>query len=341
MTEGAGAESWPQGIWAAVPTPFLPDHGLDLDGIAQNVRHFRDALGLAGIFCNGLMGEGWSLTLDERRQVLEATLAAAGGALAIGVVTTHGSVAETLELSRHAAATGADHIVLMRPAGLFSSDELGDFVRLVAQAATCKVVLFDSAAQSGGYPSGIIRQLAEEGLIRAVKCTRSADAIGALRAECGRALTICDPYEAHALANLVRYGASVLYADPEPYLYQTAQLQLVRRYFDDHRGGDFNAMIAHHAQLEPLRLVYERWVQMPLMRAVGPDATDARRADQRGAEALVPPPRLGSRPRPAAAARTHGGPGGRARRRPRCGIRQGLPCAAAVGRPVAGQYAAI
>ena len=41
--------NWPQGIWAAVPTPFLADESLDLEGIAHNVRHFRDGLGLAGI----------------------------------------------------------------------------------------------------------------------------------------------------------------------------------------------------------------------------------------------------------------------------------------------------
>jgi hypothetical protein len=39
----------------------MPDESLDLAGIAKNVRHFRDALGLKGIFCNRLMGEGWSL----------------------------------------------------------------------------------------------------------------------------------------------------------------------------------------------------------------------------------------------------------------------------------------
>ena len=263
---GRQTESWPQGIWAAVPTPFLADQGLDLAGIAQNIRHFRDALGLAGIFCNGLMGEGWSLSTAERRQVLETMVAAADGALPIGVVTTHASIAETLELSRHAAAAGADHIVLMRPAGLFSSDEIADFVRLNSDAVACRVVLFDSDAQSGGYPSSVIRQLAEEGRIHAVKCTRNADAIAALRAECDGAVAICDPYESHALANLVRFGHRVLYADPEPYLYQVSGVHLIRGYFEDHQRGEFGAMIEQHARLEPLRLIYERWIQMPLMR---------------------------------------------------------------------------
>jgi 4-hydroxy-tetrahydrodipicolinate synthase len=268
MAQAAGScatLSWPAGIWAAVPTPFLADQSLDLAGIAHNVRHFRDALGLAGIFCNGLMGEGWLLSVAERRQILETMVAGAGGSLPIGVVATHGSATETLELSRHAAKVGADHIVLMRPVGLFSLEEILAFVRLISDAVACKVVLFDSEAQSGGYPSSVIRQLAEEGRIHAVKCTRNADAIAALRAECGKAVTVCDPYESHALSNLVRFGHRALYADPEPYLYKVPGAQLIRDYFEDHRRGEFGSMIERHARLEPLRRVYERWIQMPLM----------------------------------------------------------------------------
>lgn len=256
---------WPRGIWAAVPTPFRADESLDLPGIAANVRHFR-ALGLAGLFCNGLMGEGWSLSMAERRQILETMVAAAEGAMPIGVVTTHGSVGETLEFSRHAALSGADHVVLMRPPGLFSGYELADMVRMIADAVECRLVLFDSEAQSGGYPSAVIRRLAEEGRIHAVKCTRNGDAIAALRAECGDVVAICDPYEDHALSNLQRFNAQVLYADPEPYLYQTPALPLIHGYFEDHRHGRLDAMLAGHARLEPLRRVYGRWIQTPLMR---------------------------------------------------------------------------
>jgi 4-hydroxy-tetrahydrodipicolinate synthase len=257
---------WPQGIWAAVPTPFGADQSLDVAGMERNVRHFRGPLGLAGIFCNGLMGEIWSLSTAERRQIVETMVGAAGGALPVGVVTTHASIPETLELSRHAAASGADHVVLMRPAGLFSSDELADVVRMVSDVVACRIVLFDSAAQNGGYPFGVIRQLAKEGRIHAVKCTRNGDAIAALRSEFGDAISICDPYESHALVNLTRFDQRVLYADPEPYLFQTPDTRPISGYFDDHGRGDVHAMVARHARLEPLRRVYERWIQTPLMR---------------------------------------------------------------------------
>jgi 4-hydroxy-tetrahydrodipicolinate synthase len=248
-----------------VPTPFRDDQTLDPAGIRLNVARFR-ALGLSGIFCNGLMGEGWSLAFDDRCNIVETTVEAAGGALPVGVVTTHGSTAETIALSRHAAACGVDHIVLMRPAGLFSSAELADLVRMVADAAACRVVLFDSDAQSGGYPPAVIRELALEGRIHAVKCTRNGDAIAALRAECGDVVSICDPYESHALANLARFDHRVLYADPEPYLYQLPDRQPISEYFACHARGDSAAMLAQHAKLEPIRRVYQRWIEAPLMR---------------------------------------------------------------------------
>lgn len=262
------SDSWPSGIWAAVPTPFRADESIDVAGIARNVAHYRDALGLAGIFCNGLMGEGWSLSADERRQILEATIEAANGALPVGVVTTHGSISETLALSRHAIASGADHIVLMRPAGLFSVDELTDLVRMVSDVAEGRIVLFDSEAQSGGFRPEVIRVLAREHRIQAVKCTRDADAIAALRAECSEFVAICDPYESHALSNLTRFNQRVLYADPEPYLYQTGDVQPIRTYFDAHDRSDTGAMLAEHGRLEPLRRVYATWIETPLRRGL-------------------------------------------------------------------------
>jgi 4-hydroxy-tetrahydrodipicolinate synthase len=262
------SSSWPHRIWAAVPTPFCADETIDFPGIAHNVRHYRDTLGLAGIFCNGLMGEGWSLSEVERRQILEATVEATAGALPVGVVTTHGSISETLALSRHAIASGADHIVLTRPAALFSIDELTDFVRMVSDAAQSRIVLFDSEAQSGGFRPEVIRTLARERRVHAVKCTRDADTTAALRAECGEFVAICDPYESHALANLTRFDQRGLYADPEPYLYQTADVQGIRAYFDAHGRGDVGAMLAEHGRLEPLRRVYAKWIERPLRRGL-------------------------------------------------------------------------
>jgi 4-hydroxy-tetrahydrodipicolinate synthase len=267
---GSQASSSPgqflDGIWAAVPTPFSADGRLDIPGVESNARHFAQTLALEGLFCNGLMGEVWSLSLAERKAALEAHIGGASGRLRVGVVTTHHSLAETIELSQHAAEAGADHVVLFRPQGIFSADELHDYVVTVCEQTGIPVVLFDSEAQNGGYPADVVRRLGEARRIRGVKCTRRADAIVELRMQCGDVVTVTDPYEAHCLENLLRLDLRVLYADPEPYLYQTEDCQLVRDYFAAHQAAHADSALAKFRRLEPLRQVYEDWVVEPLRR---------------------------------------------------------------------------
>lgn len=255
------------GIWAALPTPFRADGSLDEAGIAANARHCRDTLRLDGVFCHGLMGEGWSLTLDERRAGLEALLDGAAGTLKVGVVVNHHALAESIALARHAAQGGAHHIVLMRPSGLFGPDEHLAYARTVSDAAAIPAVLFDS--ESAGWSRDTIRTLAGEGRLAGVKCTRDADATVALRAALGEHVRICDPYEGHALANLLRFGARTLYADPEPYLFQTAAERAIAAMY---AAGDPGEAAAIFASLEPIRRVYERWILEPLRAGRAPCA---------------------------------------------------------------------
>ena len=60
-----------KGIWAAVTTPFRKDLSLDEEGLIDNIRYLTDYLNIDGIFCNGVMGEFWALTLEERKTVAE------------------------------------------------------------------------------------------------------------------------------------------------------------------------------------------------------------------------------------------------------------------------------
>lgn len=257
--------SFLQGIWAAVPTPFQADGRLDIAGAERNARHFAHTLKLDGVFCNGLMGEGWALSFDERKLLLQTLIAASGPECRVGVVTTHHGLAETIELSSHAAMVGADHIVLFRPNGLFSTDEIYDYVCTISDAvADIPIVLFDSQRQNGGYPRQVIRRLAQDCRIVGVKCTRNADAIVSLRAECGDSVLITDPYESHWFGNLVRFDLQALYADPEPYLFQTAESQLIREYFSAHQNGQARQATQAYRRLEPLRKTYERWIVEPL-----------------------------------------------------------------------------
>jgi 4-hydroxy-tetrahydrodipicolinate synthase len=61
-----------KGLWIAIPTPFTADaEHVDEDALAASVEHYIDGLRVDGIFCGGVMGEFWALSLDERKRVHE------------------------------------------------------------------------------------------------------------------------------------------------------------------------------------------------------------------------------------------------------------------------------
>jgi len=57
-----------RGVWGAIPYPFKSNGELDEGQIRKDVRYYVDRLKLDGLFCGGLVGECWSLTLDERKR---------------------------------------------------------------------------------------------------------------------------------------------------------------------------------------------------------------------------------------------------------------------------------
>jgi 4-hydroxy-tetrahydrodipicolinate synthase len=50
-----------RGIWAAALTPFKPDASVDEQGLAGNLRHWTEELGIDGIFLNGKQAEAFSM----------------------------------------------------------------------------------------------------------------------------------------------------------------------------------------------------------------------------------------------------------------------------------------
>lgn len=249
-----------QGVWAAIPTPFLPDGALDLDGATANAGRYAADFGLDGVFCNGIMGEGWALTVDERRQVLAAILAGAGERLCVGVVVTHHAPAEALALSRHAGVSGAHHIILMRPRGQYRDGELVAFCEAAADAAGLPMVLFESPAPGMSFGPDVIEALARKGLLLAVKAPGGDKAVAALRRRIGDGALICNPHEDRFLTELAFSPEAPLYANPEPYLFLGTASRSIHDYRRAFLEGDAAAALAHWRKLSPFRPIYDRWI---------------------------------------------------------------------------------
>jgi N-acetylneuraminate lyase len=100
-----------KGLVAAPFTPFTARGEIDFEKIPAYAR-FLEARGVSGVFVCGTSGEGSSLTIEERKAVLESWQAASGGMRVIAHVG-QASVVEARNLASHAAETGVDAIAAM------------------------------------------------------------------------------------------------------------------------------------------------------------------------------------------------------------------------------------
>ena len=101
------------GVLTAILTPFNTEGRLILDNIPV-LLDFQRAAGMDGVVVCGTNGEGASLSVEERKQVLETVLAHRGSFQVIAA-TGATSITDALELTKHAADAGADASLLLPP----------------------------------------------------------------------------------------------------------------------------------------------------------------------------------------------------------------------------------
>jgi dihydrodipicolinate synthase/N-acetylneuraminate lyase len=153
-----------RGVFAAAVTPLLAG-GARLD--EPGIGHMADFLaegGVDGALVCGTAGEGMVLTVAERRQALEAYLAAAGSRFAIMAHCGAQTTADTAALAAHAAEAGAVGVSVIAPP-YFPLDERALLEHLVAAAGACAPLpfyIYAFTARSGyPIPLPVIERLGE------------------------------------------------------------------------------------------------------------------------------------------------------------------------------------
>jgi N-acetylneuraminate lyase len=118
-------------------SPFRADGQLNLDAVASQVR-LLEQHEVDGAFVAGTTGEVSSLTLDERKTLVEKWCDAAGDSeIEVIVQVGHNCQADACDLARHAQSAGADAVAAFapsyfKPAGI---EELVEFLVPVAAAS--------------------------------------------------------------------------------------------------------------------------------------------------------------------------------------------------------------
>ena len=95
-------------------TPLRGRDELDIEGLERLIEHVLSG-GVDGLFILGTTGEGPSLSYHLRRELIERTCRLVRARVPVLVGITDSAFVESVGLARHAAAAGADALVLAPP----------------------------------------------------------------------------------------------------------------------------------------------------------------------------------------------------------------------------------
>lgn len=140
---------YPDGIYVPLVTPFDSTGNVDVAVLRACIASMLEA-GVQGVVAAGTTGEGYALSFDERRQVLNLIVSEISGAVpvlaGVGGMSTH----EALDQASLAKRAGATGLMLAAPAYCLPTDsELAGHVRTVVSALDLPTVLYDYPARTG------------------------------------------------------------------------------------------------------------------------------------------------------------------------------------------------
>ncbi|HEY1016318.1 MAG TPA: dihydrodipicolinate synthase family protein [Herpetosiphonaceae bacterium] len=254
-----------RGVIPAITTPFAADDSVDHAFLAEHCRWLADS-GSVGIVPLGSLGEGATLSFEEKLAVLETVVGAVGDRLPVVPGIAALSTREAVQLAQAAKAAGASGLMVLPPY-VYPADwrELKAHIDAVLRATDLPAMLYNNppAYRLDFLPEQIALLAGEHPNLAAVK-ESSADIrrITAIRALLGERLEILmgvdDGIVEGVQAGAVGWIAGLVNAFPEESV-ALFELALAAR-----AGGDRTGLEALYRWFLPLlRLdIGPKFVQM-------------------------------------------------------------------------------
>ncbi|MFD2728370.1 4-hydroxy-tetrahydrodipicolinate synthase [Enterococcus camelliae] len=138
-----------KGIIVPILTPMNEDETINVEELRSQVDRMIDS-GIHGIFPCGTNGEGYILSTDEKRLVIETVVDQAAGRVPVYAGSGAISTKETIEQSQMAKAAGADVLSIICPSfAAASQEEIYTHYKIVAEAVDLPIVLYNIPARAG------------------------------------------------------------------------------------------------------------------------------------------------------------------------------------------------
>jgi 4-hydroxy-tetrahydrodipicolinate synthase len=259
MVHKRDAKDWARehmtGLWTTPMIPFAPDLTLDEQGIRHNVERLLQAK------CDGIgfgFSEPWVLSIAERKRAMEVSVDAIGRRVPAYLHSTDHSVEETINLTRHAEAVGADAVMIWTPyEWAKSQDMICDYFEYVASKVNIAIFAYNT------YHSGIcmtpetVDRLANIENVCALKDAINDVSHTVRCAElAGDRIVVSDPLEDHLLTMTLHFNQQVMLGTTSVFLMQSPTAQPVRDYYLLAKQGNAAEAARKYYELQPLRDVW-------------------------------------------------------------------------------------
>jgi 4-hydroxy-tetrahydrodipicolinate synthase len=158
-----------KGIISPILTPMHEDESINFEELRNQVDRMIDN-GIHGIFPFGTNGEGYILSAEEKKLVLEVVVDQTAGRVPIYVGSGAISTKETIAQSKMAQAAGADVLSIIAPSfAAASQEEIYTHYKTIAEAVDMPIVLYNIPARTGNAiaPATVARLAQIENIIGA------------------------------------------------------------------------------------------------------------------------------------------------------------------------------
>jgi 4-hydroxy-tetrahydrodipicolinate synthase len=252
------------GVWAANLTPFNDALQLDEKAYRDNLNHWVNDLKLGGLFIAGKQAEFFSMSIAERKRLIDLSVEVASdagnrnGAGACGIVTSCSdtNLDVVLELAEHSKNVGADYVIVHSPVLHFGADTdetIYEYYRYLSEKIDLGLAMWNHPDCGYVMSPELCARIAELPNVVAIKYSTDRAKYARLTEMVGDKIHVSNPDEPDWLENIIELGWKLYLCSTPPFLLQSKVDQRMNEYTQLAFAGKFEEARKVRDSLDPVR----------------------------------------------------------------------------------------
>ncbi len=252
------------GVWAANLTPFDDNLKIDEKALRSNLDHWIRDLNLGGLFIAGKQAEFFSMSIAERKRLIEMSVEAAhdagdrGGIGRCGIITSCSdtNLDVVLDLARYSRDVGADYVIVHSPVLHFGADTdetIYEYYRYLSEQLDIGIAMWNHPDCGYTMSPELCARIADLPNIVAIKYSTDRARYKRLTELVGDKIHVSNPDEHDWLENIIELGWKLYLCSTPPFLLQTKVDQRMNEYTRLAFEGKYQQAREVRDSLEPVR----------------------------------------------------------------------------------------